>query len=134
MVHKLKVAILVQPFRRLAQLALWKEVDRTLVILHLDILVIADDEPGLGQFEYVLIVANWTDYLTGCHIGVLLVCDRCPLNLLDDALLTDAISAEEYTWQVTRNAKVRIRDLKLGVAEHTAPQVALDEVVLQIFE
>ena len=92
---------------------MWKEIDWSFVVLHLDILVVANYEPCFCELEYVLIIANWTDYLASSNVSVFLICNRRSLNLLGDALLTDAIPTEEHTRQVASNPVVCVWHLKL---------------------
>lgn len=49
-------------------LAAREEIDRALLILHLDVLIVADKEASLSELEDVLMVADWTDQLARCHI------------------------------------------------------------------
>ena len=63
-----------------------EEIDRTFLILHLDVLVVANEEPRLCQLKNVLNVTDWADNLACSHIlNVLPTRDRCPLYLLRDA-------------------------------------------------
>ena len=63
-----------------------EEIDRTFLILHLDVLVVANEEPRLCQLEDVLNVTDWANHLACSHIlNVLPTRDRCPLYLLCDA-------------------------------------------------
>jgi len=51
----------------------WEEVDRPFFILHLQVLVVANEVALLGQLEDVLDVANRASDLTSCDVQLLVV-------------------------------------------------------------
>ena len=68
-------------------LAAGEEVDGALLVLHLYVLVVADEEARLSEFEDVLDVAHRADHLAGGHVLIVhTVGDRGALDLLCDAI------------------------------------------------
>ena len=86
--------VLVQLERTWIYLTTREEIYRTLVVFHLYILIIADEESSLCQFKNVLDVTNWADDLACGHVlYVRSTADRRPLNLFHNATFAKGIAA-----------------------------------------
>ena len=57
----------------------------------------------------MLISTNRADHLASSDIlNALLISYRRPLNLFDNAMLTDAVSAEEDSWHISDDSLLRV--------------------------
>jgi hypothetical protein len=81
-------------------LALRKEVNRTLIILHLDVLIVANQIACFCQLEHMPHMAHWTVELTRRDIANLTVDQAQWLDVTSDALFTHAVTAVEHPWEI----------------------------------
>ena len=100
--------VLVQLERTWINLTTREEIYRTLVVLHLYILIIADEEACLRQLEDVLYIANGTGQLACGCIFDRFICDRGTLDLLGNTTFTQRVSTIENSRQVGRNVSTWI--------------------------
>lgn len=104
-----------------------EEIYRALLVLHLDVLVVADEESGLCQLEYVFNVTDWTYYLTCSHIlDVSPTSDRCPLDLLCDTVFTKRVTTIEDSRYVWGLVLFCVTICVFGVAQDAVSQITLD--------
>jgi hypothetical protein len=102
-----------------------EEVNWPFVILHLDVLVVADQIASLGQLERVPHVAHWTGQLALCDIALFLVSDARLVHAMSDALLTEAVTAVKDSWKIVLSILL-IGVSVLLVADNTSSQVSFD--------
>ena len=112
-----------------------EEIDWAFFILNFNVLVVADEEASLRQFEYVLDVANRADDLARGHVlYVGAAADGRPLNVFQDAAFAQGVAAVQDSRQVGRLASFGIAFAVRGVAQYAVAQIALDQEVFEVLE
>jgi len=84
-------------FNKVCGLLAWKKIHWATIILHFNILIVTYKETLHCEFEYVLLAADRAVNLARCDVEVLLVRDRCLLDLLHNTVLTHTVATVKHS-------------------------------------